>query len=215
MSFERTLFFDGCNLNTNIADSVNNYSKIPTAKAVHNKGEIIKSLMGGRKYQLITIAGHGAKNEISVGSGMEPTTDPTKEVTLKKFEQSKLFFKKYLPKFLDKEHSTPIVFLAGCEIFDCLQSSDKASLVKKISSVMKDVLVIAPSTLIKPELKTNKLNIKFEVKPGKEADFDFDLTLAAYKDGERVEDMATILALTKCQSQEELQNYLCKWSTRV
>ncbi|CRX39249.1 hypothetical protein [Estrella lausannensis] len=214
MSFHRTLFFDGCNLNSPVIDCVNNYSRIPSATVVHKKGDIIKALKDGRKYQLITIAGHGAKDEISVGSGMQSSDNPRMEISLKKFDQSLLFFK-CLKKHLDTEHSTPIVFLAGCEIYDCMDSHEKSSLLWRISTVMKDVLVIAPSTLIRPALKSNAVKIKFEFKPGKEADFDFYLTLGAFRNGTRIDEISTILELTKCTSEEELHKYLCRWEMKI
>lgn len=210
MSFDRILFFDGCNLNNrSVIDSVNNYAEVRDAHSVLKKGEIIQALQNGRKYRLITIAGHAAKNEIAVGAGMFPTNDKTKEISLKKFSDSKQFFKEFLKKYFEKSQSTPILFLAGCEIYDFLDAGD--SLPKRISLAVKDVLVIAPSTLVRPKLADNVLKIKFDVKPGKGAEFDFDLTLAAYRNGEKMDDMRTILEMTKCQDEHELQKLLCEW----
>jgi hypothetical protein len=213
MLCSRILFYDGCNLDGSVVDSVNNYSKAHESKSVTNKGEIIAHL-NDKKYRIILIAGHGCKNEISVGAGMggpNMVYDKTKEITLKNFQDSTTFFKRCLIKHFDKENGMPILFLVGCEIFDSVFADSKPSLLKKISCTLQNVLVIAPATLVKPELKEDRLKIELEVKPGTKADFDFILTLAAFKNGEKIEDMDQILKLTKCEDEKTLRGLLCKW----
>jgi hypothetical protein len=211
MLVSRALFYDGYNLDSNTEDSVNNYSKVEGAQPVYTKGDVIDKLKND-KYNVIVLAGHACPNVISIGAGMGgPDYQKTKEVTLQKFQDSKKFFKKCLSKHFIKGTTAPILFLAGCELYDNTNDATKPSLLKKISEVMEKVLVIGPCSLVKPELKKNSLNIKLESKVGVKADFDFSLTLAAFWNGKRIEDIETILELTECEDEKSLQRLLCKW----
>jgi hypothetical protein len=211
----RMLFYDGCNLNGVVADSVNNYSEVKGSKDIYKKGDVINYLnTDGNKYNIIVLAGHGTEGEISTGSGMGGLGiryEKTKEISSKKFQDSKEFFENHLVNHFDRDEDsgTPILFLSGCNIVNPI--SNRVSLPSKISRVLTDVLVIAPSTYVKPELGEKELEIKFEVKINYESNFDFDLTLAASKNGRRIKSMNTILNLTKCKNAIELQNLLCKW----
>lgn len=206
----RCLCYDASGLKSGQADSVNNYSHISGAHPVNRKGDVIAAL-GKRKYELIAIAGHAGKNALSVGAGQadQAYNMKTQEITLERFQDSQEFFKVLRKKF-DFTNGKPILFLVGCCLEDVVGLNK--SLTQQISLYMKDVIVIAPSTLIKPELTADKkLNIKFEIKPGKEAEFDIILTLAAYHNGEKIDDMGNLLNLTNCSNEQALNNSLCSW----
>jgi hypothetical protein len=209
MSISRKLFFDGCNLKTHIDDAINKYSKVRGASPISKKGDVIKQL-GKDVYNLIVLAGHGCKNEISTGSGMGRALEPTQEITLDNFKKSEAFFKDHLIKHFPHSKSEPsILFLAGCEICDVRE--DENPLLAKISSILRNVIVIAPGALVKPEIREGDLKMKFESKPGIKTSFDFDLTLSAYQNGKRITDMDQMLKLTRCNEVKELRDLLCKW----
>jgi hypothetical protein len=212
---DRFLFYDACNVNNDITqDSINNYQNVQNAAGINSKGDIIEQTKEN-KYKVVVIAGHACENEISTGSGMGDKYNypynKTKEIRLKKIDDSVTFFKKCLTKNFDRENGDPILFLAGCEIYSNIQSDFDPSLLQVISKLLKNVIVIGPCTLVKSELKSDHLEIKFEAKVNQEADFDFSLTLAAFKNGKRITEMHTILDLTHYQNAEELHDKLCNW----
>lgn len=222
MLCERVLFYDGCNLNRQ-NDAVNKYSNVENAVSILQKGDVIKHLRNEnnindeklpniilKKYNMIVLCGHGAKNEISMGCGKERTKDPTKEISFKKFADSEIFFK-LLKKYLIINKNRPsILFLSGCGIVDTM--SDQSQLLQKISLIIKNVIIIAPATLVKPELKKDKFKIKFQAKAHKiKTEFDFIVTLGAYINGRRIEEIDDVLNLTKCKDEKTLKHLLCNW----
>lgn len=215
LSLTRALFYDASG--GNYKDAVNNYSKVKDAIPILCRGEILSTK---KKYNIVALCGHGYRNEISTGSGMHASKDKTKEITLKNMmtKEAVPFLKKVKRSLFDRELGngqtvTPILFLAGCEIFDNKDTLN-LNLIQLLSHAFKDVLVIAPTTYLKPELQNEKLEMKLEARLDKNPTFDFFLTLGAYFDGSRVEDIKTILTLTGIESEEILQSLLCDWELK-
>jgi hypothetical protein len=127
-----------CDKSVSKDDDVKKFASLSISTSVQNIPEMISSLMAdSKKYNFIVICGHGSPGAQGLGSNTSSQYQAGKDFDIEHIDDCKPYFDQIHGALNTSTKPFPILFLAGCEV------GADSRLIRKISKIMKNVLVIA------------------------------------------------------------------------